>query len=636
MKLTYSDILDFLIEKPSIDSLSKNLFQLGHEHEIEDQIFNMEFTPNRGDCLSLDGLAQDLNFFYGKSEALDIYQEDIEELEINFENLSKNDCPEISFLKIEIDKPALKFNDKIESYFKEHKINKTNFFVDISNYVSYELGLPLHCYDGNYVKKDLTFCNKECDDDFETLLNNKIKLSGKNCVFMQEGEIINLAGVMGGSSTSCSQETTQVLVECAYFKPESIIGKSVKYNLASDAAHKFERGVDRLKQERTLRRFIKIVEEHSNIKSIKLKSFNFIDYERKFININKNAIESILGISLKSEEFLDYLNKLGFIVNQQIEIPSHRHDIFTQNDIAEEVARLIGYNEIQEAKFDISNLINKEDEIKLEPVRDFLIKRGFNEIINYPFSSLKVKESIVIDNPLDINKGFFRLNLKDSLINNLLYNERRQKDSVKMFEISDIYYLNKNLEIQRSIHIGIIATGRVGYNHDEFAKKIDKEFLENSIKGLFKKDEVKFELISREGLNSRSKDKIYYLETELGKIENLFAQTDSNSLPRKAFSTKYVPISEFPSSSRDFSFLISDLQNYSKVIQYINEFDHKYLKDSFIFDFYKDQSSHSVKLGVRIIFQSHEKTLAEKEIVESYQELLNPILKLSGVSIPGL
>ena len=94
-----------------------------------------------------------------------------------------------------------------------------------------------------------------------------------NCVFTLDGEIISLAGVMGGASTACSRETKKVLVECAYFNPESIIGKSIKYNLISDASHKFERGVDIALQEMVLRRFTKVVQDHAKLKSIRLKSF---------------------------------------------------------------------------------------------------------------------------------------------------------------------------------------------------------------------------------------------------------------------------------------------------------------------------------------------------------------------------
>ena len=138
MKIHYKDIIRFIDEKPSIDDLSNKLFQLGHEHEIEDEVFDMEFTPNRGDCLSMHGLARDLNVFYEVNNLIDIYEEDIEELELDFINKSEADCPNISFLKIEIEGQISKYKDYLSSYFFNLKIKKKNFFTDISNYISYE------------------------------------------------------------------------------------------------------------------------------------------------------------------------------------------------------------------------------------------------------------------------------------------------------------------------------------------------------------------------------------------------------------------------------------------------------------------------------------------------------------------
>ena len=151
---------------------------------------------------------------------------------------------------------------------------------------------------------------------------------------------------MGGASTACSLETKKVLVECAYFNPESIIGKSVKYNLVSDAAHKFERGVDISSQEFVLRRFIKVVKDHAKIKSIKLNSFSESEIKDISIPINIKKINKVLGTSLESSECLEYLKNLSFNISDSIKVPSFRHDIKTNNDLAEEIARAVSYTHL--------------------------------------------------------------------------------------------------------------------------------------------------------------------------------------------------------------------------------------------------------------------------------------------------
>ena len=270
MKIAYTHLLSHIQEKPSIEMVSDNLFQLGHEHEVEGNVFNMEFTPNRGDCLSINGLLRDLAVFYTVNLDQKKYTESIDKLKIDFENLSQDICPQISFLKLEIDKIPDKYKGCLNSYFLDLNINKNNFFTDISNYISYETGQPTHCYDASKMNGKLTFQELDLYQEFETLLDKKINLTKKNSVFLLDDKVINLAGVIGGKRTSCTSETKSVFIECAFFKPEAIIGKSLKYDIQSEASHKFERSVDPRCHETVMRRFINLVSEHSNIKEMSL------------------------------------------------------------------------------------------------------------------------------------------------------------------------------------------------------------------------------------------------------------------------------------------------------------------------------------------------------------------------------
>ena len=178
---------------------------------------------------------------------------------------------------------------------------------------------------------------------------------------------------MGGESTACSSETKKVLVECAYFNPESIIGKSVKYNLNSDASYKFERGVDISCQEKVLRRFIKVVEDHALIKSLKMNEFTYHEYNETILPIDVTRINNILGTKLSEVDYIHYLEKSGFIINKTIKVPSYRHDIKTQNDLAEEIARFIGYNNIGKSFLEFKKSKTKTDMRKSSIIKNFLI-----------------------------------------------------------------------------------------------------------------------------------------------------------------------------------------------------------------------------------------------------------------------
>lgn len=633
MKVAYNDLISLLSEKPTKALLSEKLFQLGHEHEIHDDIFDMELTPNRGDCLSLRGLARDLNIFFGNSMDFDIYEGKIEELKIDFENLSPSDCPKISFLEIEITESVDTYMPYLENFFNVIGNKKTNFFTDISNYISYELGQPTHCYDRKAIENKLVFEKKECEDSFKTLLDSEIKLKDQNCIFSMNGNIISLAGVMGGASTACTTETKKALIECAFFNPESIIGKSIKYNLVSDAAHKFERGVDIASQEHTLRRFIKVVQDHTTIKSIKFKTFSQVNYENSKVPLDVQKLNTILGTELDESECVNYLKGLGFGFKNEIEIPSYRHDIKTDNDLAEEIARSIGYNNIKNAPINLQKIDNSSNLTKLKKLELFLSKNGFFEVINFPFTSNKGKKSVIIDNPLYSNKNNLRISLKDSLLENLLYNERRQQDSIKLFEVSDVYI--KNPKIEQNKKIGIIVSGRVANNYRDFSKKLDFKYLNQLLNGRLSKDIFNIIEISRNDIDTKKKDKIFYVEICIDKIPDEFFSDLSIDIKTIKF-VRYKPVSEYPSSTRDFSFSIDNAHQVNKVIGLLDGVSDSIIKDSFIFDFYRNNKTNTFKLGYRFIFQSHLKTLSDLEINKKIKEIITPVLNLEGVTIPGM
>jgi phenylalanyl-tRNA synthetase beta chain len=351
MKIAYKHLIKNITSNPSIEEISDRLFQLGHEHEIEKYIFDMEFTPNRGDCLSLNGLLRDLSVFYDINPNQEIYNEKLNILDIDFENFSQDTCPHISFLKLEIESIPDKYKDYLNDYFVDLNLNKNNFFTDVSNYISYENGQPTHCYDADKINGKLAFQELDTDQEFITLLGKKINLTNKNSVFLIDDEVINLAGVVGGKSTSCSFQTKTVLVECAFFKPEAIIGKSLKYDIQSEASHKFERFVDPSCHEAVIRRFINIVSEHTNIKDMSFISYTFRQNNPVKIPVNVNKINQIIGTDISENQYLDYLSKLGFITNNNwITVPSFRGDIKTQNDLAEEIARSLAMTILIEMK----------------------------------------------------------------------------------------------------------------------------------------------------------------------------------------------------------------------------------------------------------------------------------------------
>lgn len=635
MKISFKHLQDRIIQNIDINDLSEKLFQLGHEHEIEGNIFNMEFTPNRGDCLSLNGLLRDLNIFYDLKDNDQIYEKEINKFDLYFINNAKYECPKISFLKIEVDEIPHIYNGRLKSFFEELNTKKNNFFTDISNYISYETGQPTHCYNASSIKDGIKLGYFEGYEELETLLDKKIELSGKNLVFFNsENEIINLAGIIGNKSSSCKKNSKSVVIECAYFDPEAIIGKSVAYSLNSEAAHKFERNVDPDCHDFVLRRFIKIVEEHANINSLEIYSQNSYVIEPQKIHFCHNRINKVLGTTIPKEKCIKHLIDLGFnFENELIEIPSYRHDISSMNDIAEEIARAVGYDNIACDNFLLTKKKNIESVENIEAkIKNFLYKDGFSEVINNPFVSTKTDISIEVDNPLDSSKRFLRSNLKSSLINNLLYNERRQKDSIKLYEIADIYSLplGNNKKV-----IGIITSGRVNNNFIDFTKKLDKNYLSNLLEKYIKSDDIfNYEYISRDSIRSKLKSEIIYVEFE---ITSKLKLNYSNKVSYKnKINTEYTPFVEYPISIRDISFSITDYTKYEVLKKYILNFKDELLKEVFVFDFFYNEKKQEIKIGFRLVFQSPTSTITEVQVNNIIDVIIKHTGKISGVKIPGL
>ena len=634
MKIAYRHLVQHIEESPTIENISNKLFQLGHEHEIDGDIFDMEFTPNRGDCLSINGLLRDLAVFYTVDLNHEVFTEKLNELQLDFENLSENICPIISFLKLEIDQVPETYKNSLDNYFTDLGLNKNNFFTDLSNYLSYETGQPTHCYDASLMSGKLLFHEIEKNEEFETLLDKKIALTGKNSVFSLNDNVINLAGIVGGKSTSCSNNTKTVIVECAFFQPEAIIGKSVKYDIQSEASHKFERFVDPECHDKVLRRFIKLVSDHANIKDMSIISYKSKDNPTHQIPINVKKINQIIGINISEKEYLNYLSKLGFVVEEGlIKVPSFRSDIKRQNDLAEEIARVIGYDNIATSKISIPNNESTNHKAIENKLRFFLLDNGFYEVINSPFVSLSSEEAIKVDNPLDSNREYLRTNITNSLVENLLFNERRQKDSIKLFEISDIYSSHNGINKKRML--SIIASGRVGENYKDFSKKINKKYLVMLFQEILPNEVFDFKIVSRELLDTKIKNEIVSLEVDINSFSSDILSYKEVSQSPEGFA-QYSLISDFPSSFKDISYSIKDYTKTQELQDLLLNYQSDIIKKIYIFDYFKNEKKKEIKIGFRFIFQSKKATLNSTEIELVYNEIVNKSLNISGISIPGL
>ena len=645
MKIVYSHLLNFLEKKPSLEELSDKLFQLGHEHEIEGEVLDLEITPNRGDCLSLKGIARDLNHFYKAVLEKEVYDADIPESILVFENKAEDICPNISFVEIEIEGKVKDYAPYLENYFQDLKLNKNNLFTDISNYLAYETGQPTHCYDATKIDGPLVLEKRNKQEKFKTLLGSEIELKGENLVFTINDVAVDLAGTMGDESTSCSEGTTKVLVECAYFKPEEILGKARQYNLNSEASYKFERGVDFLAQEQVLRRFIAVVADHAKIKSLALKTEQR-KVDRTEVKLDSERLNKIIGTELTEKEQKNYLNSLYFITNDKVEVPSHRSDVDQLNDLAEEITRMIGYDNIASKALALPVKVKKIEANFEELCRDYLVNNGFFEVVNFPFNDNQDDSAISVDNPLDKQRSKMRVCITKSIKENVVFNQNRQKDSIKLFEFSDIYTKEGNEN-----KLAVIVSGKTNKNFKEFNAQLDYSYLKGLIKTIFSEilgRELNFELDQSQ--NYDLYEKVYCDDLHIGRIGKLSKEfvgsktktpvfsfeiaTNNLKLPSK----KQSRISDYPASYRDLSFSLDNYENLEQLATLIKK--HKesseLMVDCFVFDLFENKKQNLLKVGYRFKFQALENNITDEETEAVMNPLIKESLQIDGINIEGL
>ena len=349
--------------------------------------------------------------------------------------------------------------------------------------------------------------------------------------------------------------------------------------------------------------------------------------------MDAKKINQIIGIDISNNEYISYLTKLGFDIDGVfINVPSYRSDVKTQNDLAEEVARVIGYDNIPISEIKIPKNMSLQKQTIENKIRSFLLDQGFYEVINSPFVSTKTNNCITVDNPLDSNRKYLRTNITNSLVENLLFNERRQKDSVKLFEISDIYFSNKGIKKQRNI--SLLASGRVGLNFQDFSSKINKKYMTGLFNQIFPDQVFDFKTLPRDKLNTKIKSEIISLELDILELPIDILEYDAVSKSPINF-IQYTPISEQPSSFKDISYSIKDYDKAQELQDLVLGFRHKIINNIFIFDYFKNEKQNEIKIGFRFIFQSNDKTLTSIQIENVLNDIIIESLKITGITIPG-
>ena len=658
MKILKSHLDEKLGKKKSVANLSNQLTMLGLEVDSiaklkSDFCIDIDLTPNRGDCFSALGVAREIaasDQTSLKKEKYLVKKHGNSKTKVLVQ--AKEACPKYSYLEISSlsltnSKGKVKeLPQQINSRLEAAGINLINPVVDILNYVMLDIGQPMHAFDKNKISGDIKIRFAKNNEKINLLDDQTISLS-EDCLLITDAKgPIAFAGIMGSKDSSVEMDTSAVVLESAFFAPKFIRGKARKFGIQTDASQRFERGVDFNLQLKALEMASALIIKYLGGSCTKAKEIisNSDLPKQKKINLSVNFLNQKLGTKLpikKIKQLLQYLDiKIIAAQSDLIKIltPSHRFDLEIQEDLVEEIARLVGYDNLpnRELKTAQQNF-SKTDYSKTLELKKFLTHNNFQEVINYSFiddglqNELELSKGIIkIQNPITENLNSMRTSLFPGLITNLISNAKRGNDYLKIYEEGKVF--SKIKSIKESNHLAglIFDQEKKSWNRSSTFDFYSLKELVINITKFSNVADISLKKSSSNLLHPKISADVFKANKKIGsfgKVHPLILKTINFKKPFFYFefqtnelfnskSTKLLEPSKFPSIQRDLAFIVSEKLDYIELFKEITKHAGKDLIDIKLFDLFKggDLQKNQKSLAFRLTWQSSKGTLEDSFI----------------------
>ena len=652
---------------------SEGIAELGEDAEIggdpikylqmDDGVIDFELTANRGDLLSILGMAYEVGAIYDKKvKDVDLKHkesgEDINKTfktEVKTENCSKLLVKKVENVKIE-ESPIFIKNRLIAS-----GIRPINNVVDISNYVMLELGQPLHFYDADKLGNKLVVRMAEDGEKLTTLDNVERTLTSEDIVIADATHGVGLAGVMGGLETEVETDTKNIIIESAIFDSVKV-RKTSKKIVRSEASNRFEKGLDPERTTMAIERACKLLEEYAGGTVVTgTVEYDKTNNKEKEIEITFKNINDVLGTVIPNEEILNVFRKLGFTykVNGEtikVKVPTRRLDISIKEDLIEEVSRIYGVDNI-EGKLPIVPMRKGSYDKTQREIRNKMIALGLKETLTYVLINDKEVNGYTLDkfeplkllDPITEDRNTLRYSMIPSLYKVYEYNKAREQKDISIFEIGKGFY-KKGEVYGEDTKLCVLMSGKysTGLNNNKTVdfyviKGIAEEVLDYlgyAGRYSFMKQEMPKEMhpgqsamINVNGSNigmigkihpSVTKDDVYVLEINL---DELFT--------KKVGKMKYKEFSKFPSINKDIA-LVVDKKAVSKDIEkVIKSAGGSLLTNIEVFDVYTGVGVGIDKKSIAysLTFSDMKKTLTDEEINGLMDKIIDAVSKKCGAEL---
>ncbi len=625
---------------------------------LDDVTVEFEITPNRADCLSVIGLAREVAATFDKNLRLHmpevkICNNDSDNADLSVTVAEKSLCPFYSARVVRNVKvaPSPRF---IRERLRAMGVRSINNIVDITNYVMLEYGQPMHAFDLRRIDDgQITVRKASKGEVIVTLDGVDRELSENNLVIADTQKPIALAGVMGGEVSSVSGDTIDILLEAAIFNPIAVRKASKEQSLRTDSSFRFEKGLDKNNCIPALNRACELIEL---LDAGEVCSQTFVvdntDSQVTKIPFDPDFINRFLNINLSSDEMISILSKVECkVVNDEVIVPSFRPDLKIKNDIAEEIARFYGYNNIASTPLRGSHYGKYTDRQRFDQKINATMRAlGASEITTYSFVSPReydkillpddhlLRKSIVISNPLGEETSLMRTTAVVSMLGVLSSNYSHKNETAQLFEIAREYIPIENSDLPAENHK--LIAGFYGLNVDFLQVK---GICENLLDNLFIRDydfvacsdityfhpgrcakvccndtilghvaEVHPAVLENYGIGTRA----YIIEL---KVDNLFASAN--------FDITYKLVPKFASVNRDLALICDKSTPVGELKKTIEKSAGSLLENVAIFDVYEGEQIPKDKksVAVNISLQSESSTLTEEQINSAIKKIIKAL-----------
>ncbi len=659
-ELQISEDNDGLLELPADAPVGQDIRDY---FELDDVSIEVDLTPNRGDCLSLAGLAREVGALYDapvtrpQIAAVAPAHDEVRPVDV----LAPQACPRYLgrvVRNVDLSKPTPRW---MVERLRRADVRSIDAAVDVTNYVMLELGQPMHAFDLNVIQGGIRVRMAEEGEKLVLLDGQEVTLRADTLVIADHQRALAIAGVMGGEHSGVSDTTRDLFLESAFFDTIAVAGKARSYGLHTDSSHRFERGVDsqlaREAMERATALLLEIVggEAGPIIEAVDPAQLPNVAP----VSLRAERVEQMLGLKLDDELIVKLLGALGLSVEGgagqwQVKVPSHRFDISLEVDLIEELARLYGYNRlpVRYPQARLAPQTKAEAVADLPVLRRLLVARGYQEAITYSFIDPKLFElfspgvkPLTLANPISADMAAMRASLWPGLVKAVEHNLNRQQSRVRLFE-SGLRFVGQLDELkQEPMLAGVITGSRLpeSWAHgrdsvDFFDAKADVEALlaaagdaasfafvpgEHSAlhPGQTARIEREGRLVGYLGAIHPELAKTLGLDQPLFLFELLLSEITAGRMPA------FKELSRFPEVRRDLALLVDREVPAQNLLADIREQAGEWLTDLRLFDVYQGKGIDPLRksLAVGLTWQHPSRTLNDDEVSTATQNILTSL-----------